>query len=200
MESVNVFEFSAAMTALELVRNNVTDSDSLLSFKQAEIQQKLQTRIRNGERGVHVTVSHWKEAPPRADWHYCWPLDEEASKGTPCAQEDYTWTQEYRWVWGQRYETRNYWCPSSFIFPSVIAIPQSEQMEKVIGPLGVNISQFDYCHIYAIPRRRGYRPVNPAIELIFIQEYEKDWEELTLLRHRWETRWAVELNTVWLGC
>lgn len=34
----------------------------------------------------------------------------------------------------------------------------------------------DYCRIYSIPRRRGYRPMNPAIELLFIQEYKKDWE------------------------
>ncbi|XP_043465755.1 uncharacterized protein LOC122500747 [Leptopilina heterotoma] len=129
-----------------------------------------------------------------------WDIERNLADAENYECDNAQWVQEYLWSWDERrYKFRCYWCPEDFLMPSLCDKPENELVEGIIGLLGVNLSSRPFTTLPAFPPNRGFRPKNSIFELVFIQRYRKDWEDLVLSFSGWELRWKLDASSVWVS-
>lgn len=131
-------------------------------------------------------VSSWQDAELREN-DGPWPLMTSRCYWEEAPYDNGIWHQEYRWSWEfKKYESRYYWAPEACICPTSTQVPEDEPMEGIIGILGVNTCLRGFSELSAYPLRLGYRPKNPALELVYVQRYRLEWEEMMVVSKAWD--------------
>ncbi|XP_043461957.1 uncharacterized protein LOC122498340 [Leptopilina heterotoma] len=92
--------------------------------------------------------------------------------------------------------SRYYWAPDMFKSPTSTPVSEEELMEEVIGILGVNTCFRSFLSLPTDPPKLGFRPKNPALELVFVQRYKLEWEEMFIISKAWDVRWNVSVQSV----
>ncbi|XP_043484712.1 uncharacterized protein LOC122512744 [Leptopilina heterotoma] len=149
---------------------------------------------------AQIIMSEWIDAPSR-DGIKNWPLDSSSFYIRDAPYADAVWHQEYRWDWALRkYETRSYWAPKDFVYPASCKTPIEEPMEKIVGVLGVNTTEVPFILLPGVPPKEGFRPKSKAVQLVFEQKYQLEWETPELNQYNWDLRWNLDLQTIWFPC
>ncbi|XP_043465276.1 uncharacterized protein LOC122509704 [Leptopilina heterotoma] len=194
------FDLSVMNEVLSYVERGVTSKESFLLLKLSEIEEAERESFARGERGVRVVVSSWEDAELR-EGTGPWPLMTSRCYPESAPYDDAVWHQEYRWSWEfKKYESRYYWAPDTYKTPTSTSVSKEELMEEIIGILGVNACCRSYMFLPNDPPRLGFRPKNSALELVFVQRYKLEWEEMILVSKAWDVRWNLPVQSVWYPC
>ncbi|XP_043467524.1 uncharacterized protein LOC122501826 [Leptopilina heterotoma] len=200
MSNLESFDLQSLQMVLGLIERNITDIPSFLLAKAVDIENAQNSSFQSGHRGAQIIMSEWVDAPLR-DGVKNWPLDASSFYLRDAPYDGAIWHQEYRWSWDLRkYETRTYWAPKEFLYPASCKYPMEEIMEKIVGVLGVSTIELPFILLPGVPPREGYRPKNKAVELIFEQKYQLEWEIPGLTQYNWDLRWNVNLRSAWFPC
>ncbi|XP_043480327.1 uncharacterized protein LOC122510012 [Leptopilina heterotoma] len=192
-----VYNLDVLRTALDLVSNSV---DGLLAYLKTKYLAEEDKKIKSGVLGRGVFFSNWVNAASRVDPNGLWPCETALSESRNYDCEKAEWVQEYLWCWGERrYKVRYLWCPSDFLMPTVCNESEDELIEEIFGCLGVNVRTRSFSSLPVLPIVRGFRPKNPIFELVYVQRYRRDWEELILTYSGWELRWKLNVSSVWFS-
>ncbi|XP_043464128.1 uncharacterized protein LOC122499718 [Leptopilina heterotoma] len=170
---MRLLDIEAIRDAFTLMRMDIYENDTMLSFIQNECRKGQSLKDISGKRGEYIDLNSWRSAPRRRCTRNAWPLDFDLYENCPKPFSEAVWVQEYKYNWeSDEHLVQGYWAPPDFQHPATCLNVSRESVETPLGILRRSSTVREFKDLPIVPPRMGYRAVWGALDLVYRQLYK----------------------------